>query len=88
MQERSASNRYHVVSKRDGLKSEDVRTVPASCAVLAETVEGSNDGVGDLTKHVRQVEHVWRAALNASRRFRVGVHLERKGWRSGWRDQS
>jgi len=62
--------------------------VPASCAVLAETVEGSNDGVGDLTKHVRQVEHVWRAALNASRRFRVGVHLERKGWRSGWRDQS
>ena len=57
--------------------------MPASCAVLAETVEGSNVGVGDLTKHVRQVEHVWRTALNASGRFRVGVHLERKGWRSG-----
>jgi len=50
--------------------------VPASCAVLAETVEGSNDGVSDLAKHVRQVEHVWRTALNAPGRFRVGVHLE------------
>jgi len=46
-------------------------------------LEGSIDAVGDVTKHVRQVEHVWRATLKASGRFRVGVHVERKGWRSG-----
>ena len=48
-------------------------------------MEGSVDGVDDLTKHIREVEHVWRAALNASGRFRVGGHLVR-GARS-WVDR-
>ena len=56
--------------------------MPAPCAVRTETLEGSIDAVGDLTKHIWEVEHVWRATLNASRRIRVGVHLEREGWRS------
>jgi len=63
------------VPRTGELKSEDERTLPAPCTVRTETLEGSTDGVGDLTKHVRQVEHVWRAALNASGRFRVGVHV-------------
>ena len=56
--------------------------MPAPCAVRTETLEGSIDAVGDLTKHIWEVEHVWRATLDVSRRIRIGVHLEREGWRS------
>jgi len=68
------------MSKTGELKSENVGTLPAACTVRTETMEGSIDGVSDLTKHIREVEHVWRATLNASGRFRVRVHVERKGW--------
>ena len=53
------------------LKSEDVHTLPGLCTVRTETIEGSIDGIDNLTKHIREVEHVWRATLNASGRFCV-----------------
>ena len=63
--------------KTGELKSENICTLPAACTVRTETIEGSIDGVDDLTKHIREVEHVWRATLNASGRFHVGGHLVR-----------
>jgi hypothetical protein len=40
-------------------------------------MEGPIHTVGDLTKHVGEVEHVWRATLDALGECGVGVHRSR-----------
>jgi len=53
--------------------------MPAPCEVRTETLERSIDAVGNLTNHIWEVEHIWRATLSASGGVRAGVRLGRSG---------